>query len=281
MSQLRKFSVGRVARPLLICYLMVCLVMLFLENSLTYPAPRYPGDGDWNAATYQAEETKFTSADNTALHGWYWEHPQPRAHLLYCHGNGDCVGYLGGYLARMSREHELSIFVFDYRGYGRSEGSPGEQGILEDAAAARAWLANRAGIPPTEIVLMGRSLGGGVAVDLAANQEGIGWRAPANPNPRPIRREFPFGNDQDARRTTATGRCRQQTRRRCRPHSTPHFRPGPRVESRPRSFPGHRAVLNRKKHPPSTRSQSTPSSCRSSALYVVQNLPLGSGQCRP
>ncbi len=128
-----------------------------------------PHDGDWNAATYQAEEANFSSPDGTKLHGWYWDHPQPRAHLLYCHGNGDCVGYLGGYLARLSKEHEISILVFDYRGYGRSEGSPGEQGILEDAAAAREWLATRAKLQPAEVVLMGRSLGGGVAVDLAAN----------------------------------------------------------------------------------------------------------------
>ena len=62
----------------------------------------------------------------------------------------------------------LSVMTFDYRGYGRSEGSPDEAGILQDARAARAWLAAREGIPESEIVLMGRSLGGGVMVDLAA-----------------------------------------------------------------------------------------------------------------
>jgi fermentation-respiration switch protein FrsA (DUF1100 family) len=118
---------------------------------------------------FHAEDAHFDSADGTSLHGWYFEHPQPRAHLLYCHGNGDCVGYLGSYLSRLSKEQQLSIFVFDYRGYGRSAGSPHEQGILQDGIAAREWLAQRAGIPPADVVLMGRSLGGGVAVDLAAN----------------------------------------------------------------------------------------------------------------
>jgi fermentation-respiration switch protein FrsA (DUF1100 family) len=56
---------------------------------------------------------------------------------------------------------------FDYRGYGRSGGSPDERGVLADARAARKWLATKAGVAENQIVLMGRSLGGGVAIDLA------------------------------------------------------------------------------------------------------------------
>lgn len=63
--------------------------------------------------------------------------------------------------------------IFDYRGFGHSEGKPDEPGILMDARAARDWLATRAGISPADIVLMGRSLGGGVAVDLAANDGAV------------------------------------------------------------------------------------------------------------
>jgi fermentation-respiration switch protein FrsA (DUF1100 family) len=62
----------------------------------------------------------------------------------------------------------FSVLVFDYRGYGKSEGSPNEKGVLLDARAARAWLAKRTGVAEREIVLWGESLGGGVAVDLAA-----------------------------------------------------------------------------------------------------------------
>jgi fermentation-respiration switch protein FrsA (DUF1100 family) len=58
--------------------------------------------------------------------------------------------------------------MFDYRGYGRSAGSPSEAGVLADARAARDWLAKRAQIEPQQVVLMGESLGGAVAVDLAA-----------------------------------------------------------------------------------------------------------------
>ena len=61
-----------------------------------------------------------------------------------------------------------SVLVFDYRGYGRSAGTPSEDGVFADTRAARRWLAARANVPESAIVLAGRSLGGGVAVDLAA-----------------------------------------------------------------------------------------------------------------
>src|SRR3970282_1435569 len=101
--------------------------------------------------------------DGTRLHGWLVEHPQPRAVLIYLHGNGDCVGYLGPYLQQLRDQHRVTILAFDYGGYGKSEGSPGEQGILKDGHAAQMWLAERLKIKPADIVLMGRLLGGRVA----------------------------------------------------------------------------------------------------------------------
>ena len=64
--------------------------------------------------------------------------------------------------------------MFDYRGFGRSEGRPDEVGILADARAARQWLAARAKVAEADIIIMGRSLGGGVAVDLAAEDGAAG-----------------------------------------------------------------------------------------------------------
>ena len=154
-------------RLVAVAYLVVLLVMLLLENTLLYPAPRYPL-GDWEAADLVHENVWFTSLDGTKLHGWYVEHPQPRAVVLYAHGNGENVAYLTPFLKLLRDDLRLSVFAFDYRGYGRSEGSPNEKGILEDGTAAHLWLAERAGKRPDEIVLMGRSLGGAVAVDLAA-----------------------------------------------------------------------------------------------------------------
>jgi len=143
-------------------------LLLYLENYLLYPAPRYPA-GDWSAPYLPHEEVEFASADGTRLHGWLVEHPEPQAVVLYCHGNGESLGSLGPLLLEMRDRQRVSIFAFDYRGYGKSEGAPGEKGILADGHAAEMWLAKRMNCKPPDIVLMGRSLGGCVAVDLAAN----------------------------------------------------------------------------------------------------------------
>lgn len=159
----------RLLRILSVAYCLLLLVLIYLENMLVYPAPRYP-EGDWEATWLQHEDVNFTSADGTKLHGWYVEHPQPKVVILYCHGNGTHVADLAEFLQVMRDEFQVSIFAFDYRGYGRSEGKPAEKGIMEDAEAAQKWLAEKAGIKEQEIVLMGRSLGGGIALHLAAEK---------------------------------------------------------------------------------------------------------------
>lgn len=147
--------------------LMVAVVcMIFEEAFIFFPSP-YP-EGDWEAAGLAHDDVEFESADGVALHGWYLSHPRPKAHVLYCHGNAGNLTHRAGVLATLRDTVGVSVLIFDYRGYGRSQGKPTEQGILHDARAARAWLARREGIEESEIVLLGRSLGGGVAVDLAA-----------------------------------------------------------------------------------------------------------------
>lgn len=162
-------GIWRVVRFALVTYLAVILMLLWMETQLIYPAPRFPV-GDWDAAKqFGWEDAHFKSADGTQLHGWYRETlAEPQAVVLYCHGNGENVSYLGEYLAGLAERYQINVFAFDYRGYGRSDGSPHEIGILADGDAAQKWLAARAKIRPQDIVLMGRSLGGAVAVDLAA-----------------------------------------------------------------------------------------------------------------
>ena len=113
------------------------------------------------------EDAWFSAADGTKLHGWYLPHPRARAVVLFCHGNGGNITHRADALRRLNRAG-VSVLMFDYRGYGRSEGKPSEAGILADARAARAWLATRENIRESDIVMMGESLGGAAAVDLAA-----------------------------------------------------------------------------------------------------------------
>ena len=157
----------RLGRWPVIFYLLVIVLMMLFEKSLVFVPTRYPG-GDWQPQGLAIEDAWFDSADGLRLHGWYVPHQDPRAVVLFCHGNAGNVTNRIGTLHALHRRAGASVLVFDYRGYGRSEGSPDEEGILADARAARTWLAHREGIAETDIVLLGRSLGGAVAVDLAA-----------------------------------------------------------------------------------------------------------------
>ncbi|MEC8554406.1 MAG: alpha/beta hydrolase [Planctomycetota bacterium] len=138
-----------------------------LERSLIY-FPTKTSDQQNTELASHLEDAFFRSADGTQLHGIFIDHPKPIAVALFMHGNAGNVSHRVDSLRLLNERHGVAALVFDYRGYGKSEGKPDEEGILEDARAARAWLANRVGIAESEIVLMGRSLGGGVAVDLAA-----------------------------------------------------------------------------------------------------------------
>jgi uncharacterized protein len=151
---------------LAVAYLLVVVLMMFLENSLLYFPAKYP-DGDWNPPGLVFEDAWFQAADATRLHGWFVPCDHPRAVALFAHGNGGNITHRADLLLQLHRLG-VAVLAFDYRGYGRSSGSPTEAGVLADARAARAWLAQRSGIPESEIVLMGESLGGAVAVQLAA-----------------------------------------------------------------------------------------------------------------
>lgn len=142
-------------------------MLRIFERWLVFPAPRRAG-AQWNPPDLEYEEVYFDADDGTRLHGWYVEHPNPRAVVLYCHGNGEHVPTLSHRLVRFHQQLQLSVFAWDYRSYGRSQGIPHEENVIDDARTAQLWLANRAAINPADVLLMGRSLGGAVTVALAA-----------------------------------------------------------------------------------------------------------------
>ncbi|MDA7978629.1 MAG: alpha/beta hydrolase [Pirellulales bacterium] len=144
-----------------------------IERSLIYHPSPYP-EGDWQPTNASVEDVFFTAEDGAKLHGWYLHHPAPRAVVLFTHGNAGNITSRIDLLRTLNQQHGLAVMAFDYRGYGRSEGSPDEQGVLNDARAARVWLARRTNVTEREIVLFGRSLGGAVAVDLAARDGASG-----------------------------------------------------------------------------------------------------------
>ncbi len=155
-------------RVALTVYLLVVLAAMILEDSLIYFPLRYP-EGDWRPADLRFEDAWFQAADGTRLHGWYVAKEKAYGAVLFCHGNGGNITHRADVLRMLHQAVGVSVLIFDYRGYGRSQGKPSEAGVLSDARAARAWLAAREKISEADVVLMGESLGGAVAVDLVAH----------------------------------------------------------------------------------------------------------------
>ena len=112
------------------------------------------------------EDVSFTTSDGTRLHGWFV--PGAGDHtLLWFHGNAGNIGNRVDNMLLFNRRLGVNIFIFDYRGYGRSEGSPSERGMYIDADAALEYLRSRGDIDLNNLILFGRSLGCAVAVEMA------------------------------------------------------------------------------------------------------------------
>lgn len=137
------------------------------ERRSLFNPNKYPA-GEWVQTEVFVEDASFAAADGTRLHGWYAGHEEPKGHALLLHGNGGNVTLLAPTIRILNRKHNLAVLALDYRGYGKSEGRPSEDGILQDARAARKWLAAKNKIAESDVILLGQSLGGGVAVDLAS-----------------------------------------------------------------------------------------------------------------
>ncbi|WP_041915774.1 alpha/beta hydrolase [Pseudodesulfovibrio mercurii] len=114
------------------------------------------------------EDVRLVNGLGTEIHAWWLPCEGAERVLLLCHGNGGNVSYL---METYGIFHQLglSVLAFDYSGYGLSGGRPSERGTRSDALAAWDWLVREKGFAPRDVVLFGRSLGGGVAARLAAD----------------------------------------------------------------------------------------------------------------
>ncbi len=139
-----------------------------IDELLLFFPSKYP-DGDWSPEGLDFQDVYFSAEDGTKLHGWYCAADQPRAVMLVMHGNAGHVASRASWLRYLQQRAGVSVFMFDYRGYGRSEGTPTAKGVIQDATAARKKLCELAQVSDAEMILMGESLGGAIAVQLAAD----------------------------------------------------------------------------------------------------------------
>jgi fermentation-respiration switch protein FrsA (DUF1100 family) len=112
------------------------------------------------------EPVDFETQDGVRLSGWWLPVCKQRGVVLFCHGNAGNVSHRLDSLLIFNRLR-LSTFIFDYRGYGNSCGRPSEGGTYLDAKAAWNYLVQKRKIPPEDIIVFGRSLGGSIAAWLA------------------------------------------------------------------------------------------------------------------
>ena len=157
----------------LILWLVVFIVFFFLwaryveKHNIYFPMKEINTTPGLLGLPY--EDVYFETADNRRLHGWFVPNENAKLTILFCHGNG---GNISHRVEKLAVFHKLGFntFIFDYRGYGKSEGAPSEIGLYKDADAAYKYLVEKCHIPNNDIVLYGESLGGVVAIDIATRK---------------------------------------------------------------------------------------------------------------
>lgn len=162
LRQVRRFGV-----VVLVLYGVLLVLFKSLENSLVY----HPSTADeaWlSPPSERVRDVRMTTQTGDDIHAWWLptDDPKPTGAILICHGNGGNLSHRGRMMADLTNATGLPVLIFDYPGYGKSIGKPSEGGCYDAGIAAVKWLFDQ-GIPTANVVLLGESLGGGVATELA------------------------------------------------------------------------------------------------------------------
>ena len=139
--------------------------MLYLPNLPSRELSATP-----QAIGLRYENIWLRTEDGVRLHGWYIPAASARGTVLFFHGNAGNISHRLDSI-RIFNSLRLSVFIFDYRGYGQSEGRPSERGTQRDALAVWRFATEERGLAPHRIVLFGRSLGAAVAALLATQKQ--------------------------------------------------------------------------------------------------------------
>lgn len=153
-------------------YAIVVILAWFFQDQLIY----HPSSSIYQTPADHGmdyEEVWLDTDDGERIHGWFVKADNPKGTLLFFHGNA------GNNADRVQSIEQfisigVNVFIIDYRGYGKSSGSPSEEGLYEDARTAMRYLTDEREIPFFEIVIFGRSLGGAVAAWLAEQERAAG-----------------------------------------------------------------------------------------------------------
>jgi fermentation-respiration switch protein FrsA (DUF1100 family) len=157
-----------IALSIVIAYAVILLLVFAFQSRLVYfPQVERELTTTPRTAGLDYEDVSLRTADGVTLHGWWVPARNPRGAALILHGNAGNISHRLGYLLMFYRLGYASVLI-DYRGYGKSGGAPGEEGTYRDAEAAWQYLTEARKLKPRDIVVVGESLGGGIATWLAA-----------------------------------------------------------------------------------------------------------------
>jgi pimeloyl-ACP methyl ester carboxylesterase len=164
----------RIAAGVTLGYVLWLAFLLAFQEMLIFPGAYLPAPAEPLTAAPPAEDVWLTVEPGIHVQGWYQagrgrspESPGPA--VLFLHGNADRIETRWN-VSQPYVERGLSFLICEYRGYGHSGGRPSEGALVGDAVRFRDWLAARPEVDPDRIVLHGISVGGGVAVGVAAQR---------------------------------------------------------------------------------------------------------------
>jgi fermentation-respiration switch protein FrsA (DUF1100 family) len=180
-----------VARIVFLLLIGLAAAIMIFEDRLIYFPSRYP-KGDWNVNAMPRHEGEvwprivdvlLTTSDGVKLHGWYCAPVRTHNGMPVNLANGQVLLWLHGNAGNITDRYDMieamvklpvDVFIIDYRGYGKSEGEPSEEGLYRDGLAAWEFLVNERRIDPQRIIIFGKSLGGAVAIELATRVDAGG-----------------------------------------------------------------------------------------------------------
>ena len=158
-------------------YIIALVLVIFVCFKVFYPKienffiffPQTSFDFHPQDLRLEYRDIYFQTQDGKKLHGWFFPLKNDSPVILFCHGNAGNISHRLDNIKRLL-EKNLQVFIFDFRGYGKSTGRPSEKGLYLDGLAAYDYLVKKEKVSPERIILFGRSLGAAVALNIATQK---------------------------------------------------------------------------------------------------------------
>lgn len=161
-------------RFVLVCYIAMLILMAVMEPTLVFPGayglgrPEYPGLASHDL---KSEPWEYPASDGSTIIGRLLERPDSARTILYLHGNGVKAVMLDDWIERLSRRLNANVLAAEYRGFQDEDVTPHESNVIADALSAHDALCEHYQLSPDEVIVYGRSLGGGCAAAVAAERD--------------------------------------------------------------------------------------------------------------